>query len=109
MKKIVFGGFLVFQSLFSAAGTTIDTKITYVGINGNNVVFFGIDKVINEPGCPSDQIVLPPDSVIKEKIFSLALTAKASGAPVQVRTKGCYMGKPAMLADASDWSWLIIK
>lgn len=109
MKRFILGSFVMFQSLVSMAGTTVDTKITYVGVNSNNIVFFGIDKVIEEPGCPSDQIIIPPDSPIKEKILSLALTAKASGAPVQVRTKGCHLGKPTMLADASDWSWLYIK
>lgn len=109
MKRFIFGSFVMFQSLFSMAGTTVDTKITYVGVNGNNIVFFGIDKVIEEPGCPSDQIIIPADSAIKEKILSLALTAKASGAPVQVRTKGCLLGKPTMLSDGSDWGWLYIK
>ncbi|OZY86100.1 hypothetical protein CBP51_03455 [Cellvibrio mixtus] len=109
MKRFFFGGFIIFQSFFSMAGTTVETKITYVGVNSNNIVFFGVDKVIEEPGCPGDQIIIPPDSPIKEKILSVALTAKASGAPVQVRTKGCHLGKPAMLSDASDWGWLYIK
>lgn len=110
MKKIAFGCFLAFNSFVSFAGTTVDTKILYVGINSNNVVFFGVDKVVDEPGCPSDQILLPPESNIKEKIFSLALTAKASGSQIQLRTRGCYLGKPSMLIDASgDLGWLYIR
>ncbi len=109
MKKFICAGFVYFSSAIVLAGPTIDAKVVYVGTNSNNVVFFGLDKVIEEPGCPSEQVVIPPDSQIREKIFSLALAAKSSGATVQVKTKGCYIGKPSILSDASDWGWLYIK
>ena len=109
MKKIIFAGFVYFSSAIVLAGPIIDAKVIYVGTNSNNVVFFGLDKVIEEPGCPSEQVVIPPDSPIREKILSLALAAKASGSVVQVKTKGCYIGKPSILSDASDWGWLYIK
>lgn len=109
MKKIILalGMFLYLGSCL--ASPEIESKVIYVGINSNNVVFVQFDKVIEEPGCSSVQLVLPPESAIKEKILSVALAAKASGALVSVKAKGCYNGQPSLLPDASDWGFLFIK
>ena len=109
MKKIVIGILASICSSLVLAGPTMDGKITYVGLNSNNIVFFGFDTVVNEPGCAGEQIVLPPDSAIKEKIYTTALAAKMSGATVRLKTKGCYNGSPSILPDGSDWGWLYIK
>jgi hypothetical protein len=109
MKKTNIGSFIFFYSGLLMAGPPIDGKVTYAGTNSNNVVFLGLDKLVEEPGCPGEQVALPPDSAIKEKILSVALTAKTTGATVQIKTNGCYLGKPSMLPDANNWAWLYIK
>lgn len=94
---------------FSAiSGPAVKTKIEIVGINSNGTVFFNVEALVEEPNCPGKQVLVPPDSEIKDKVLSIALAAKASNADVIVKTSGCYGKSPAIIKSAADTGWLYI-
>lgn len=108
MKKAVTVLFSVFISS-AFAGTNIESTVMNTGINSKGSVFVTFKDDLIQPGCTGKkQLVLPPESKIKNKILSVALAAKASGAKVEVQPAGCYMNQPSLLEDV-EWGWLLIK
>lgn len=107
LAKIVLSLALVWCSNANAA-VQIVTKITAVGINSNNVVFFNVTDTIEQTGCQSKQVVLPPDSIIKDRVLSIALAAKASAAKVALRIAGCYGGAPTIENVGAEMGWIYI-
>lgn len=98
---------LLFFSSITAA-VQIATKVTAVGVNSNNMVFLDVADTIEQPGCHSKQVVLPPDSIIKDRVLSIALAAKASSAKVALKISGCYSGAPTIDTNGADVGWIYI-
>ena len=91
------------------AASSMESKILVAGVNSSDVVFVQFESAINESGCASAQLLIPPDSDVKEKILSLALAAKARNSVVVIMTNGCYGANPAILKSASDGAYFYVK
>ena len=84
----------IFSMLFSVtlqASSSNPNSVIYTGVNNKGVVFFQLAQPINEPGCTGAQLAIPPESDIKEKILSIALTAKTTSSEVTIKTNGCRL------------------
>jgi len=108
MKYIIFALFLnivITSNIY--AGEAVNTKVTNAGINSKGEVFVTFADALVQDGCDArKQLVLPPDSTIKDHVLSVALSANASGSEVQIKPAGCYGTSPSLLPNYSPHGWI---
>jgi hypothetical protein len=111
LKNIYFG--LLMSSALGVvniqASGVMENKVLFTGVNNSGVVFVQLENPISESGCVGAQLVIPADSDIKDKILSIALTAKATSNTIVVKTNGCHVGSPAILKVAGDAGYFYVK
>jgi hypothetical protein len=77
-----------------------------VGVNSSDVIFFNIDSPVAIDSCMGKQIVIPPHSAFRDRILSIVLAAKASGAKIVVKVSGCYQGAPTIENGKPGWVYI---
>ncbi len=87
----------------SLASDNLIAHVVYTGLYGDGRLFIATDREINEPGCMSTRIDVAPNHPQIDRWLSIALTAHATGKPVQFKTNGCYKNYPTL--DTTDNSW----
>lgn len=110
LKKVTIG--LLILGMFQvghaySAGAMANTVI-FAGVNSGGDVFVELANPINEQGCVGVQLIIPSDSEIKDKILSIALTAKSTASPIVVKTNGCHAGSPAILKTAAEGGYFYV-
>lgn len=94
-------------SLNADASSNIETYVTSVGIHGNGRVAVAVKDSIDENGCVRARFDIWATHPFYKEVLSVALTAKASGAKVAIRTNSCNEGYPTL--DGTDGTWFFIK
>jgi len=98
-----------FCSINVYASPQTESKVSFVGVNSAEMIFVQLETSPGEIGCIGNQLLIPADSGIKEKILSIALTAKAANSTIVIKTNGCYTGSPSILKNATDPGYFYIK
>jgi hypothetical protein len=93
MYKLIFL-FLFVSSTSFAQSPAVRAKVLYTGLWGHTSLFIKLDSVVEEPGCPSDEVWVDQAHPGKQEILSVAMAAAASGKQIGIRTNGCVSGHP---------------
>jgi hypothetical protein len=80
----------------SASSNIIGATVLYTGTTYDGSFFVHLNKTIDEPGCPSDTILIPSGHPQIKNWLALATTAFATGLPVTVTASGCAKGMPTI-------------
>lgn len=110
MKFKIISMMTLVLSLNVFAGSAVKTKIIYAGINSKNEVFVTFANPLIQEGCDSKtQLVLPSDSLIKDQVLSIALSAKATGSDVTIKPAGCHGSSPSLLPNSEPHGWFYMQ
>ena len=101
----------ILYCLFSSTAYSADvvtSKVVLVGITTNNDVFIQFESSVSFGSCTNTQVIVPSDSLSKEHILSLALTAQASGRSLTILPSGCIGSNPSIKSGGS-YGYIYIK
>ena len=97
---------LLLSSSSFAQSPLATAKVLYTGLWGHTSVFIKLDSVVEEPGCPSDEVWIDQAHPGKQEILSIAMSAAASGKQIAIKTNGCIAGHP--IIDTSNLSLIYL-
>jgi hypothetical protein len=88
------------------AADVVKARVTYAGLYNDGNAFIGLDKTIQQAGCPAARFDLPDaaptfgeGAPLSKELLRIAFTALTSGKTVTVRTNGCSNGFPTITGD----------
>lgn len=79
----------LFFSGFAHSTAVVTTTVTSIGQYGNGNLYIGLGANLAEPGCSAARVDIASTHPLVKQIMAMALSAKAAGTNVIVRSVGC--------------------
>jgi hypothetical protein len=92
LSRVILTASVSMGLLFSGVAhstAVVTTTVTTVGQYGNGNLYIGLGATLAEPGCSAARVDIASTHPLIKQIMAMALSAKAAGTNVKVRSVGC--------------------
>jgi len=94
---------LAFIPCLGICSSVFTAHVLQVGVYDNGNIYIALDQTLDEPGCSSSYLEIPPSVLGYKQILATAQLAYATGKSITIKTGTCYMGSPSFVGDRTGF------